>query len=67
MTLKNFINNYGASKLAKTLEVEASTVRQWRRERGLPRPALCVKINQLSKGRVTYRELIETAAKFQTK
>lgn len=45
--------------LARTLNVQKSTVRYWRLGKTVPRPGQMKKIVQLSRGRVTYRAMIE--------
>lgn len=63
MTLKVWIIKTGPKKVAKMLNVDPSTVSSWKTNGTLPRPKVMVKINKLTKGRVSYREMIENAAK----
>lgn len=60
ITLLDFIVEIGPNKLARKLKINESTVRQWRRGYCLPRAEYMLKINRLTKGRLTYAEMIET-------
>ena len=59
MTLTNWIINTGPKKVAKLLNVDPSTVSIWRSRGALPRPAQMVRIYKLTKGRVSYQEMVE--------
>ncbi len=63
MTLQAWIKETGVLKVRKELDVDPATVNYWKMGRSLPRPKYLVKINKLSKGRVTYAEMIETYVK----
>ena len=67
MTLRDWIIETGPKKAAKLLKVEPATISYWKTGRQLPRPKYMVKINQLSKGKVSYKEMIETAARKQAR
>lgn len=63
MTLKEWINERGTEKVAQLLNVNQSTVRHWRLGNNIPRPEQMKEIKRLSKGQVTYDEMIETHLK----
>lgn len=67
MTLKDFIQEYGATKLAKLLVVDDAAVSAWKHLGVLPRPTYMRKIHLLSKGRVSYKTMVETAARAQSR
>jgi DNA-binding transcriptional regulator YdaS (Cro superfamily) len=67
MQLNIWIEKTGPKKVAKLLRVDPSSVSQWRTRGVLPRPRIMIKINKLSGGRVTYEEMIQSAAKKQRK
>lgn len=56
---KNWINDQGVVNLTKVLGVQEATVRYWRRGESVPRPHQMKKIVQLSRGAVTYENIIE--------
>ncbi len=63
MQLKDWIIETGPKKAARLLGVEPQTVSQWRVGKALPRPENLVAIFKLSKGKVTYKEMIERFAR----
>ena len=62
MTLSNWIESIGPEKLAKNLNVAASTISSWKTLSRAPRVHQMVKIHRLSKGRVTYKSMVESFA-----
>lgn len=64
MTLKHWIEKTGPKECAKLLKVDPATVSYWKLGSSLPRPHHMVKIYRLTNGRVTYKEMVERAAKF---
>lgn len=64
MTLRVWIEKTGPKKIAKALKVEAGTVGLWK-SGVLPRPGTMVEIFAMSKGKVTYRDMVLGAARFQ--
>lgn len=67
MKLNTWIVNTGQKKVAGLLNVDPSTVGQWKVSNTLPRPEHMVKINKLTKGRVTFEEMVVSVAKKQSK
>ncbi len=59
LSLKDWINSIGVPRVAKLLKVEESTVRHWRIGRCLPRAEQMFAIKKLSKGSVTYDQMID--------
>ncbi len=64
MTLREWIDGLGQVEVAKKLKVKRQHVHNWRRRSNLPRPATMVKIVKLTKGKVTYREMLEDYVNF---
>ena len=60
ITLFDFIVERGPTKISKLLNVNESTVRQWKRGYCLPRPEVMMRIKKLTRGQLTYAEMIET-------
>ncbi len=65
MTLSDWIDKTGQKKVARIADVNTSTVSMWKCGRALPRPKSMVAICKASKGRVSYKTMIETFAKNQ--
>lgn len=63
MTLQAWIDKEGPKNIANLLKVDSSTVQTWKAGSSLPRPKLMMKIHQLSRGKVSYKSMIETVAK----
>lgn len=63
MTLQAWIDSKGPMNVAHLLKVDSSTVHTWKAGTSLPRPKIMVHIHQLSRGRVTYKSMIETVAR----
>jgi hypothetical protein len=63
MTLRTWIDQKGPMNVAHLLKVDSSTVQTWKAGTSLPRPKHMIKIHQLSRGRVSYKAMIETVAK----
>lgn len=59
MTLSNWIIREGPKNIAKKLRVDPSTVCLWKKGRAFPRAKTLVKIHRMSRGKVTYAEIIE--------
>lgn len=59
-SLKDWIDSESVQKIAKLLNVEESTVRHWRRGHCLPKAEQMREIKKLTKGTVSYDEMIET-------
>ena len=53
-----WVKTYGVRKLAKELDIHASTIRKWRQGH-CPKPVHMKRIRQLSKGRITYSHIID--------
>jgi DNA-binding transcriptional regulator YdaS (Cro superfamily) len=62
MTLCDWIKKTGAKKVARLLNVDPSTVSLWRNGRSTPRPKTMQKIIKITKGKVDYRGILESAA-----
>lgn len=60
LTLSEWIEDVGVIHVANMLRVEKATVRLWRRGKNLPRTEQMKKIRTLSKGRVTYDQMIDS-------
>lgn len=59
MTLSTWIEKTKPKKVAQLLNVDPSTVSQWRNFAAFPRPYHMKQIVSLSKGRVTYKSIVE--------
>lgn len=59
MTLENWIVKRGPKNVARLLKVDPATVSQWKTKDCCPRPRFMVRIHELSKGKVTYKTMIE--------
>lgn len=59
MRLKTFIMSYGVEKLAKKLNITRVSVHQWKKGQVLPRGFQMQAIKKLSKGKVTYANIID--------
>lgn len=62
MTLQVWIETTGPKNVAGMLNVDVSTVYKWKRGKVLPRAKEMVNIHRRSKRKVTYKDMIETAA-----
>lgn len=60
ITLREWIKEQGANNVAKSLKVHCSAVWHWGRGVSLPKSKHLYKIHHLSRGRVSYAEMIET-------
>jgi len=67
MTLQAWIKETGPKNVAHLLKVDSSTVHFWKAGKTLPRPAIMVRIHQLSRGKVSYEQMVETVARRQNK
>jgi transcriptional regulator with XRE-family HTH domain len=56
--LDKWIEEIGPRKLARILSVEPSAISHWRNGKAMPRPDKMIKIHKLSRGRVSYREMV---------
>jgi len=66
MTLVEWIEKQGGpSKTARLLGCDKGTVSQWNRMQALPKDETKVKILLLSKGKVTFNDMIKPFAKQQ--
>jgi len=65
MTLQAWIKETGPKNVAHLLKVDSSTVHFWKAGKTLPRPAIMVRIHQLTKGKVSYQTMIESMARKQ--
>lgn len=54
----SWINNTTTKKISRQLDLDPSTVRQWRRGRNMPRPKTIVKIRALTRGRVKAKDIL---------
>lgn len=59
ISLRDWIDREGATKLAQKLGVEVSTVRHWRRGHCLPSDTQKRAIKRISKGEVSYDSIID--------
>lgn len=59
MKLTNFIESYGPKKLAVKLGVDPAAISKWKKKKSFPRPKILKTIYSLSKGRVTYKDMVE--------
>ncbi len=59
MTLRQWIINTGPKEVAKLCNVDPSTVSAWKVGKAFPRPKKLLTIHKISKGRVSYKELVE--------
>lgn len=60
ISLKNWIEEVGPKQVAKIFKVTPAAVRHWRCGVALPQTDKMQKIRDLSKGRVSYEEMIDT-------
>lgn len=58
-SFRDWINEHGPVKLSKLLKTTDSTIRHWRLANTLPRPWQMKRIKELTKGRISYEEIIE--------
>ena len=63
MTLCDWIVKTGPKEVAKLLNVDPSTVSLWRKGANIPHVKTMVKIVKTTKGKVTYRDIIEPFVK----
>ncbi len=61
MTLCDWIEKTGPKAVAKLLKVDPSTVSLWRNGKSTPTTKMMKKINEVTKGKVTYKSIIEGA------
>lgn len=61
MQLKDYLElkNYSIRQFAKMLNVSHPSVIKWIEKKGMPRPALILQIEALTKGRVKLKDLLE--------
>lgn len=59
MTLSSWIVKTGPKTVARLLKVDPSTISQWKNLNAVPRPETMVKIYKLSRGRVSYKSIVE--------
>lgn len=62
MTIKEWVDKVGRREAAKILGVDSSTLSNWCRGTRLPNVENLQAIYRASKGKVSYREMIETFA-----
>lgn len=58
MQLNDFIKKYGAKKLAEKLNVTSEVIYQWSRGQTFPRPEKLHHLNEVSKGKVSYKTMV---------
>jgi transcriptional regulator with XRE-family HTH domain len=58
MKLSTWIQDTGPKEIAKKIGVDPSTVSNWRQGKAFPRPRRLMQIFALSKGKVTYAEMV---------
>lgn len=58
MKLNKWIEKTGPKKVAKLLRVDPASVSNWKLGRSCPRPKKLHKIHVLSKGQVSYKEMV---------
>ncbi len=63
MKFNTWIEHTGPKVIAKALKVDPSTVSLWRLGKSLPRPKHMISIFRMSKGQVTFDEMIRHAVK----
>lgn len=59
ITLQSWIKETGSTEIAKTLDIDRSTVRHWKCGYGLPKAKQMLAIKRLTKGRLTCDAMIE--------
>lgn len=59
LTFPEWITHQTTKKLSRILKVNVSTVRHWRSGRCLPRADQMMKIIQISRGKMSYKTMIE--------
>lgn len=67
MTLQEFIKREGPYKIALQLDISHVTVYRWSRMIGAPNADSMYRIVQLSKGEVTYQEIVEPYMKYNNR
>ena len=67
MTLKDFIDQVGQNEIAKELDVTQQAVSMWRNRGRIPMVKKIYHIVKMSKGLVSYAEVIEPYMKNQYK
>lgn len=63
MKLETWIVKTGPKKAAQILDVDTSTISRWKTGRSLPPAKVMFKIHKVTKGKVTYKEMIEPKLK----
>ncbi len=63
MTLKTFISKRGYKEIAKELNIDPTTVCNWKNSKRFPRPKYLVWLHQKSGGKVSYSEMIRPFAR----
>lgn len=59
MTLSDFIDQIGATNLAKTLDVSSTAVSSWKSGENCPRPQAAFLLTKLSHGQLTWASIYE--------
>lgn len=59
MTLHDWILKTEPKKVAQLLKVDDATVSYWKTGKALPRPEKMIAIHKLSRGRVSYKSMVE--------
>lgn len=67
MTLQAWIEKTGPKKVAALMGVDNSTVYTWGAGQSLPRAQHLQKIVKVTKGKVSYKQMVETVVKNQTR
>lgn len=68
MKLQKYLKREGCRNVARSLSItEASVVYNWMAMRKLPSPKNLFRLKELSKGEVSYQEMIEPFLKHQSK
>lgn len=63
MTLRSWIEKTGPKKVAQLLKVEPATVSAWKTGTNRVPPIRMYEIHKLSKGKVSYKSMIESSVK----
>lgn len=58
MKFESWIKKTGPKNIARALNVDPSTVSNWRTKKSFPRPEKLKRIHQMTKGRVSYEEIV---------
>lgn len=67
MTLQQYIKTKGCRQLAQELSIAPNTVYSWLRFRNCPSPQWMHQLVKMSKGKVSYQEIVEQYLKNHNK